>query len=578
MIYNASAKELARIRKYELIRLFNLAQLIGDADSMTKPDLVNALMSAREETVDFPPSSPRAESSDDPDLEDGNAAGDEETDFAPPRSRLVSDPPGLRRRATVAFNANQVDKSREHPRKRPNHAARSASLGYFEKTWPGPMLAMSPPPAARTRSHKISGDSSKLLPPVQLSTRKKTKQKAVHVLANTVGDSDLATLTESEDAENGVLPIRRPPKGQVSPRRTRSRSQTLSMILGDDIIPEVDDTTEAEDEEEADCHTPLPITPKRTKAPVERRTPLRKRLRPRRTQTFTPPSDGDGDDEAEREAQTKDSEAEDVAEDSAEEDGTEEDGTEEDGTEEDGTEEDAEEEQSNLAEDVESFNENDAYDPTPRKLRSGRIVGEDLSVELSEASDTSLVVTETEASDGGLDDQDEGDEPEANEDDDTDDIDPEAFDLHNATMKTLLRLRRADLVHMCAARELDMIGTKPQLSKRLIDWRNSIESTNPTSTATAREAPRTARQPILLHSHVHVSGPCTPPLSPAEAEIELDLESLGLEDREIPPERLTKLDKIGSGGFKDVYVGKWRSKRVAISEFRGTLTSSKSDI
>jgi hypothetical protein len=36
-----------------------------------------------------------------------------------------------------------------------------------------------------------------------------------------------------------------------------------------------------------------------------------------------------------------------------------------------------------------------------------------------------------------------------------------------------------------------------------------------------------------------------------EEAFELDLESLGLEDKEIPPERLIKLEKIGSGGFKE---------------------------
>ena len=34
-------------------------------------------------------------------------------------------------------------------------------------------------------------------------------------------------------------------------------------------------------------------------------------------------------------------------------------------------------------------------------------------------------------------------------------------------------------------------------------------------------------------------------------EIELDLESLGLTDKEIKPEKIQKLEKIGSGGFKE---------------------------
>ena len=66
---------------------------------------------------------------------------------------------------------------------------------------------------------------------------------------------------------------------------------------------------------------------------------------------------------------------------------------------------------------------------------------------------------------------------------------------------------------------------------------------------------------------MHVSQPRTPPVSDQsesivgiihakhrgeeEEGLELDLESLGLEDKEIPPEKLTKLEKIGSGGFKE---------------------------
>lgn len=60
-----------------------------------------------------------------------------------------------------------------------------------------------------------------------------------------------------------------------------------------------------------------------------------------------------------------------------------------------------------------------------------------------------------------------------------------------------------------------------------------------------------------------------------DPDLELDLESLGLENREIPPEKLMKLEKIGSGGFKDVFIGKFRGRRVAILEFRGTLSASE---
>lgn len=82
-----------------------------------------------------------------------------------------------------------------------------------------------------------------------------------------------------------------------------------------------------------------------------------------------------------------------------------------------------------------------------------------------------------------------------------------------------------------------------------------------------------------MRSHrIHEDEPVTPPLSKDkkdDGELELDLETLGLEDREIPPDRLTKLEKIGSGGFKDVYIGKFRGRKVAISEFRDQLSPSK---
>lgn len=83
---------------------------------------------------------------------------------------------------------------------------------------------------------------------------------------------------------------------------------------------------------------------------------------------------------------------------------------------------------------------------------------------------------------------------------------------------------------------------------------------------------------LLRSQRVHLDEPRTPPLTErnkeAEPELELDLESLGLDDREIPPEKITKLEKIGSGGFKDVFIGKFKGRKVAISEFRGQLSAS----
>jgi len=75
-----------------------------------------------------------------------------------------------------------------------------------------------------------------------------------------------------------------------------------------------------------------------------------------------------------------------------------------------------------------------------------------------------------------------------------------------------------------------------------------------------------------------VHPPQTPPVSnprDTDPDVDLDLESLGLHDREIPPDKITKLSKIGSGGFKDVFVGKLKTRRVAIAEFRGQLNASE---
>ena len=68
-----------------------------------------------------------------------------------------------------------------------------------------------------------------------------------------------------------------------------------------------------------------------------------------------------------------------------------------------------------------------------------------------------------------------------------------------------------------------------------------------------------APTPVLLRNgyRVHIS-PRPPTIIPEskkgkdrDEDIELDLGSLGLVDREIPPYEVNKLEKIGSGGFKE---------------------------
>ena len=190
------------------------------------------------------------------------------------------------------------------------------------------------------------------------------------------------------------------------------------------------------------------------------------------------------------------------------------------------------------------------------------------------------------------------DEEEDEEDEDEDDDSFEAdFDLSEATVTSLTRLLRDELVQMCEARGIEVGGTKPQLARALLEWRDEQQVADSKSTtssqATAKPSPPPTGKiihaiasnvhvsgkttPVLLRDHVHAADPATPPPSDEskranEAELNLDLAELGLEDSMIKPEQLVKLEKIGSGGFKDVYVGKYRGRKVAVSEFREHLS------
>jgi len=100
LVNEAPPRKLLRLRKDELVRLYNTTGLADDAESFTKPELVQAIVSARDDIASLPPSSPpgRPDSiSSDYSSDDGNVAGDEETDIGV----KYRAPFGLRRRATV---------------------------------------------------------------------------------------------------------------------------------------------------------------------------------------------------------------------------------------------------------------------------------------------------------------------------------------------------------------------------------------------------------------------------------------------------------------------------------------------
>jgi mitogen-activated protein kinase kinase kinase 13 len=119
LIKEAPPRQLLRMRKDFLVHLYATASLPDDAEFLTKQEIVDAIVAAREEVSEPPMSSSpsRLVSSRNGSSDDGNVAGDEQTDFGVGiRAGLGA----LRRRAT----AN--DAMRTNHRVSPN---RSVSLG-----------------------------------------------------------------------------------------------------------------------------------------------------------------------------------------------------------------------------------------------------------------------------------------------------------------------------------------------------------------------------------------------------------------------------------------------------------------
>ncbi|KAI1783995.1 hypothetical protein LXA43DRAFT_1101882 [Ganoderma leucocontextum] len=634
LINEAPPRRLLRFRKDELVELYAAAGLTDDAELLTKPEIVECIIAARDDVADLPPSSPGVADSGSSDYssDGGNVAGGEETDFG---HRFRN---GMRRRATVhelgrgtrrypsdrSLSMSHLERSSAEVS--PSNGKRKRGLLDMAATQPvvgvstrrrgysnasssrsspasSTMSSMLPsPPATRLRTRKASGEMD--LPPSSSATNK-GKSKAKHVgFSDEVEitrlpsppepeESDLTDLTEVENSINKLKPSPRRlrSKGSVSRlphdksrpddahetarritpmRKAKGKVGNLNESTDEEEVEEDELVSDAQEDEEVDELQDLPspnATPKPKAAPMGRRTPVRNRLRTRHLQTHTPPSDGD---------------------DEGSDGGTVVAG--EEGDDEGSDDEDPEEE---------------TEPAEPRRLRNGKIVAdEEVEEDIGEEDEEDEEAEEQDEEDEEVDDSEsiastvdggdadaEGEEDEAMDDDDV--------DLTVATAKTLVRLRRDDLVRLCETRDIDASGTKPQLAEALLQWRDQhcSEATTsaPSSAGTARP-PSTARAPrrrntrsksgsgsltppVLLRSHrVHMDEPRTPPLSTrarekdGEGELELDLESLGLDDREIPPEKLTKLEKIGSGGFKDVFIGRFKGRRVAIAEFRGQLS------
>ncbi|KAI3616708.1 tkl protein kinase [Moniliophthora roreri] len=418
-----------------------------------------------------------------------------------------------------------------------------------------------------SESKKINNNnassSTPSMPSVEtLETRRITPMRKAKRKIKTLKEDDTDTSEELEDADEN--------EDEESELLSDEEVKGQEEVEADE---EEADEEEAEEEEEEEDQL---ATPRKAKPA---RTPLKRRLRPRkRVRTDEAEEDGrDGDDEEENE------------EDEAE----------------------GEVEMETVDEVEDEADEQEVEEEIPkRKLRNGKIVGEEEQLEEDVDMDDSETIGEEDEDDEEEEEEEDGVAEEAEEDIDAEgetdeeameEVDDSDVDLTLATAKTLVRLRRDDLVRLCESRELEAVGTKPQLAEALLQWRDRQQCSSPSSTGTARppstatvkrrntrrkQSQDTATPPVLLRNgRVHLDEPRTPSISEqekivgnavnnnTEAELELDLEELGLDDREIPPEKLQKLEKIGSGGFKDVYIGKFKGRKIAISEFRGQLSA-----
>ena len=437
LIHEASRRELLRFRKDELVRLYTAAGLTEDAELLTKPEIVDCMITARDDIASLPPSSPpdaRSSGSSDYSSDGGNFAGGEETDIGGrfrrslARRNTIPDLGKRKGRPPAADRCYSLSQLPEQPERMQRSASQSglassaprryafsmcfctpciltgtlsrgasgASSSRSSPTTSISSTAFSSPPAARTRSRKHSNDNIPQ-PVASTSTSSKGKGKGKQVefddevqiaaLPETEQESDLTDLAELEESIGLATP---------SPRRLRSkgdRSQISSrdslddeerhaggdVDLGRRVTPmrkakrnvrsmKEEDTEEEEDElvesDAEDVEADELVEEPTLKLNRTRRTPLRSRLRSRRTEVEAP---SDGDDEG------SDDESVDITESVDGEEDEEEDEEQEREVDDDETVRDESEDDEAVEED-ELLNE-------PRVLRNGKVVGAEDEVE-----------------------------------------------------------------------------------------------------------------------------------------------------------------------------------------------------
>lgn len=124
LINSAQPHQLQRLRKDELVRLYTLAGLSDDCEAMTKSEITDAIVAARDDIASLPPSSPPGRgdgNSSDYSSDDGNVAENEldESEMTP---RSGPSALALRRRATT----NDFGRLNGRPLK-----GRSVSMGHL---------------------------------------------------------------------------------------------------------------------------------------------------------------------------------------------------------------------------------------------------------------------------------------------------------------------------------------------------------------------------------------------------------------------------------------------------------------
>jgi len=97
LLHKAAPTTLNRQLKHRLIELYELCGLTGDAEGLTKSEIVDAIVNNRDDVASVPPSSPPGKS--DYSSDDGHVAGGEETDAG--RHNSAPGNNSLRRRVTM---------------------------------------------------------------------------------------------------------------------------------------------------------------------------------------------------------------------------------------------------------------------------------------------------------------------------------------------------------------------------------------------------------------------------------------------------------------------------------------------